>query len=305
MRRKDLPFSGNASTKDSMQIEWKSESGSPYLFKQLGQWPGLQIHRARVMPGRVLEHTNAFHEVNVSIAGSPVVCKHTSTGKYVVKKRATGNLCITPAGQTTSAHWNKPIDNMGFSFDPDFVRHTAAENRLSDTFEFAEIFRPSDPLIQHLGLTLLSESESNSPAGRLFSDSLIQTLTLHLLTNYTSARSKAIEMSGGLSGYKLRRVTEYINENLEHDLSLSEIAATADLSQFHFAREFRKSTGLTPQQFVMQRRIERAKELLATEDLPIVEISLLSGFKNQSHFTTLFRKYTKLTPKTWRDLKTA
>jgi len=55
----------------------------------------------------------------------------------------------------------------------------------------------------------------------------------------------------------------------------------------------------------MQQRIERAKQLLAKDDLPIVEISLRTGFKNQSHFTTLFRKFTKLTPKTWRELKLA
>ena len=111
--------------------------------------------------------------------------------------------------------------------------------------------------------------------------------------------------NGGLSGYKVRRVKEFIAENLEDDLNLSEIAAVADLSQYHFARAFRKTVGLTPQQYVMQQRIEKAKLLLSDADLPIVEVSLRTGFKNQSHFTTLFRKFTKLTPKTWRDLKLA
>jgi AraC family transcriptional regulator len=100
-------------------------------------------------------------------------------------------------------------------------------------------------------------------------------------------------------------VREFINENLDEDLSLAEIAAVADLSQYHFARAFRKTTGLTPQQYLMRQRIERAKELLAKDDLPLVEVSLRAGFKNQSHFTTLFRKFTKLTPKTWRELKLA
>jgi len=104
-----------------------------------------------------------------------------------------------------------------------------------------------------------------------------------------------------LPGYKLRRVKEFISEKIEEDLSLAEIAAIAGLSQFHFARAFRKSTGLTPQQFLMERRIERAKELLAKNDLPIVEVSLRTGFKNQSHFTSLFRKFTSFTPKTWRE----
>jgi len=106
-----------------------------------------------------------------------------------------------------------------------------------------------------------------------------------------------------LPGHKLRRVKEFIAANLEEDLSLAEISAVADLSQFHFARAFRKSTGMTPQQFLMRERIERAKELLSKDDLPLVEISLRTGFKNQSHFTSLFRKFTSLTPKVWREAR--
>jgi len=288
-----------------MQIEWKSQKGSPYLFKQLATWPGVQIHRAKVMPGRMLEHTNRFHEVNVAIAGSLTTEKITATGKHTAVSGGTGNLCITPAGQQISAFWNKPLDNMGISLDPQFVRTAASENGFGGNFEFAEIYKEDDPLIQHIGLTLLAESESDTPSGRMFSDSLIQTLTLHLLANYTTARSAATVINGGLPGYKLRRVTEYINENLEEDLSLSEIASVADLSQFHFARAFRKSTGQTPQHFLMHQRVERAKELLSQPELPLVEISLRTGFKNQSHFTTLFRKYTNYTPKLWRELKLA
>jgi AraC family transcriptional regulator len=283
-----------------MQIEWKSENTSPYLFRKVGEWPGLRIHRARVMPGRMLEHTNTFHEVNVAISGGLTTTKVSATGTVVSTKGGRGNICITPAGQPVSAAWEKQLDNLGFFIDPDLVKRTAVENGLDDNFEMAEVYKTSDPLIQQLGLTLLDESDSPTPSGQMFTDSLIQTLTLHLLTNYgTSAPTKQI-VSGGLSGHKLRRVKVFILENLDADLGLAEIAAVADLSQFHFARAFRKSTGSTPQQFLMQQRIERAKELLAKDELPIVEVSLRTGFKNQSHFTSLFRKFTRLTPKMWR-----
>ena len=152
---------------------------------------------------------------------------------------------------------------------------------------------------------MLDEYNDENREGNLYADSLIQTLTLHLLKNYSNAKSITENTNGGLSGYKLNRVKDFINANLEEDLSLADLAAVADLSQFHFARSFRKSTGQTPQQFVTEQRIERAKQLLAKDDLPIVEVGLQTGFKNQSHFTTLFRKYTKFTPKTWRELKLA
>ena len=284
-----------------MEIEWKSEKVDPYLSRKVAQWPGLRIHRAHVMPGRMLEHTNTFHEVNVAIAGSLTTEKVSSTGCSITTKGSSGNLCITPAGQPLSASWNKPLDNMGIFLEPDLINRAAAENGFADSFEFAELYKHSDPLIQHLGLTLLGEAESETPSGRLFTDLLIQTLTLHLLNNYGTSKPQRQSVTGGLPGYKLRRVKEFISEKIEEDLSLAEIAAIAGLSQFHFARAFRKSTGRTPQQFLMERRIERAKELLAKDDLPIVEVSLRTGFKNQSHFTSLFRKFTSFTPKTWRE----
>ena len=287
-----------------MQIEWQREDVSPYLFKQQGTWPGVRIHRAHVLPGKMAEHSNTFHELNVALNGTLITEKLSAGGNRVVTRGGSGSLCMTPAGQPISASWDVPIENMGFSIDPEFITRTAIENNFSANFEFVELYKTQDALIQHIGLTLLSEAESDSPAGKLLTGSLIQTLVLHLLTNYSTAKAGQAA-SGGLSGYRLRRVKEYIDANLEEDLSLSELASVAELSQYHFARSFRKTVGVTPQQYVMQQRIERAKELLSNAALPIVEVSLRSGFKNQSHFTTLFRKATRLTPKTWREVKLA
>jgi AraC family transcriptional regulator len=289
-----------------MHIEWTpNTSQSPYLFRQAAEWNGVKVHRAKVLPGRMLEHTADCHEINISISGYLTTEKISSTGRHVRTKGGAGNLCLTPFGQTVGAYWRKPLDNMGILLMPDFVRNVAAENRFSTDFEFHEIYKDKDPLIEHIGIALLDESASETPAGKLYTDSLIQTLTLHLLKNYSNAAAVQENLNGGLSGYKLKRVQEFIDANLEEDLSLTELAEVADLSQFHFARAFRKSTGQTPQQYLMQQRIERAKQLLSKDDLPIVEISLRTGFKNQSHFTTLFRKFTKYTPKLWREIKLA
>lgn len=289
-----------------MQIEWKSKiSKANYLFRQSAEFSQGKVHRAKVLAGEMLEHEAAFHEVNITISGSLSVIKSSSVGKRVCTKGSAGNLCITPAGQPVGAVWNAPIDNMGILLSPAFVKKTALENRFNTDFEFKEIYKAQDSLIQQLGLALLNESNAETAVGKIYSDSLMQTLTLHLLRNYSTANALHETANGGLSGYKLKRVQEFIDANLEEDLSLAEIAEVADLSQFHFARAFRKSTGKTPQQYLMEQRIERAKELLLKDDLPIIEISLQTGFKNQSHFTTLFRKFTKYTPKTWRELKLA
>lgn len=287
-----------------MQIIWQNENlKSQYSFRQRAVWSGVQIHRARVMPGRMVEHAAEFHEINISISGGLTTEKYSTNGKRKIFCGSDGGLCITPAGQTIGAFWEKPLDHLGILLAPDLVSNTALENRFSTVFDFDDNSTDKDQLVQSIGLALVAESSRALPEGKLYAESLIQTLILHLLRNYSNAKSVTENTNGGLSGYKLRRVKEFINESLEEDLSLADIAAVADLSQFHFSRSFRKSTGLTPQQYLTRQRIELAKQLLENEDLPIVEISLRAGFKNQSHFTTLFHKFTKYTPKTWRELK--
>ncbi len=289
-----------------MQIEWKSNTADPYFSRQVAEWPGaLRVHRAHVRPGKMLEHVNDFHEVSVVLNGALKTGKCSSVGRRIVTANRGPNVCVTPAGQSLSAEWNASLDHMGMFLNASFVSKTAAENGFSPNVEFAEVHTKQDPLIQNLGLALLETADHSDQLGSLFADSLIQTLTLHLLSNYTQTAPAPALSSGGLAGYRLNRVIEFIDANLENDISLADLAAVAELSSFHFSRSFRKSTGKTPQQYVMQQRLERAKLLLARPELPIVEVSLRSGFKNQSHFTSWFRKYTSFTPKLWRDLKLA
>jgi AraC family transcriptional regulator len=108
--------------------------------------------------------------------------------------------------------------------------------------------------------------------------------------------------SGGLSGKRLRRAIEFLRENLERDLNLSEIASSTGMSPFHFARAFKQSTGLTPHQHLTRTRIEKAKQLLVKSHMPIVEVCKQVGFQSQSHFTTVFRRLTGLTPRIYRGV---
>jgi AraC family transcriptional regulator len=289
-----------------MQIEWRDEqAGTPFLFRQMVEWAGIKIHRARVLAGRMLEHTADRHEINITLGGNLFREGFSDSGRRLLASSESGNMCITPAGKAVAASWDDTIDNMGILIDANFAARTAAENHFSSGYHFVESIQKEDPLVQHMGLALLEDAVAESPAGRIYADSIIQTLTLHLLKNYTTANTVPEPAHGGLSGYRLRRVREFIEANLEEDLSLAEIAAVAGLSQYHFARAFRKSMGLTPQNYLMQQRIESAKKLLTEPGLPLVEVSLRTGFKNQSHFTALFRKFTSFTPKAWRELKLA
>lgn len=288
-----------------MNVTWKTDAAQPILFHEKAQWAGVTLKHCRVTPGELAEFIPACHEINMTLDGGVLTRKQTSAGTLIHQSEKPGQMCLTSAGQSFTAAWDCEYEYLALDLDPEYVRQTAIENRFSPHFEIIDNFAGTDALIQQIGYALLKESQDENPSGSLYADSLAQSLTLHLLKNYSNAGRAAENTGGGLSAYKLKKVNDFIAERLDEDLTLAELASVAGLSRFHFTRAFRRSTGVTPLQHLMRTRIERAKELLKNRDLPLAEISLLAGFKNQSHFTTLFRKFTDVTPKAWRELKVA
>lgn len=104
----------------------------------------------------------------------------------------------------------------------------------------------------------------------------------------------------GMTHAKLRRVQEYIETNLAKPVTLGEIASVAALSQYHFTRSFKAAMGISPLQYVWKRRVEKAKRIMLTTELPMQAVSHMAGFSSQSHFTTVFRRVTGASPTTWR-----
>jgi AraC family transcriptional regulator len=107
--------------------------------------------------------------------------------------------------------------------------------------------------------------------------------------------------SGELPAYRLRRVAQYIQENLRRELKLAELSAVVHMSPYHFARLFKRTTGVPPHRFLVRHRIDEACALLAAQTVPIAEIARLVGFRTPSHFTTTFRRVTGVTPSAYRS----
>ena len=109
------------------------------------------------------------------------------------------------------------------------------------------------------------------------------------------------QTAGVLPECRVRRVAQYVQDNLHRQLRLAELSGLVHMSPYHFARRFRQSTGVSPHRFLVQRRIEQARTLLAAESLSIAEIARSVGFRTPSHFTTTFRRVTGITPSGYRD----
>src|SRR5215471_11338015 len=158
-----------------------------------------------------------------------------------------------------------------------------------------------DPVINRIGLLGREELSEGGIGGRLYGESLGAALAVHILRHYgTSPRAPAIH-KGGLASRPLKRVIEYINEHLQDELSLVELSRIAKLSPHHFATAFKASTGISPHSYVIERRIDRARDLLLQKEKTIPEIAVAVGFSSQSHLTANFRRTMGVTPRKFRE----
>ena len=157
------------------------------------------------------------------------------------------------------------------------------------------------PQLQAAMLAVNHELTADAPAGRLAAESLANLLAVHLIRTVSAPRSPARRRDGALPRGKLRAVVEYIEENLDVGLTLEQMAAVAHLSAYHFARQFKATTGLPPHQYVITRRVERAKQLLQQDDdHPLAEIAVCAGFSDQSQFSHHFKRFAGFTPSQFR-----
>ena len=191
---------------------------------------------------------------------------------------------------------------------PELLIETATRLRLYRTganllFRHPAPALTTDPSLQIVLEAMSRELESGAAGWREVMVSLVHQLAVYLLREHINVRrSDEIELSrAGIVDRRLRRAIEFMHDNCGRELSLAEIAGAAYLSAFHFARLFKKITGVTPHAYLAALRVERARRLLAETDLSITEVGARVGYGSQSHFTKVFREATGLTPRAFRE----
>lgn len=156
-----------------------------------------------------------------------------------------------------------------------------------------------DPLIEQMGLALQQEVWSVGPACIDYADAIAIALSSHLARRY--GKTAVTTLSGQLTLQQMQQIRDYIQSHLMEDLRVDRLAKLLQLSPGHFATLFKQRMGLTPHQYVVQQRLDRACTLLRQSDLPILTIAHQVGLQTQSHFTRLFHQQIGVTPKQYRD----
>lgn len=171
--------------------------------------------------------------------------------------------------------------------------------KISSAFSKLSSSTWSDPFIETMMTRLWDSTAGNEAADTFLVDGIVVSILSQLLiragTNLDSNTSVALPQ------WRLKRVKAFVDANLGRDLNLDELAEAAGLSRRHFARSFHEEIGETPHRWLMQRRLDRAKELLASTDASLCEVADVCGFSSQSHLTTALKHATGMTPHRWRQ----
>ncbi|GLU81039.1 AraC family transcriptional regulator [Rhizobium sp. NBRC 114257] len=213
-----------------------------------------------------------------------------------------GRISYIPAGMEL---W---VDMAGV----EFVRHLdihfdagVVSQRLMENIDPAQLERPqlhfNAPRVMALAELIAAECENPEPLHDLYGDGL----TLSLLIDVLRLRGTQPRKRSGLATWQLRRAVDYIEEHCTRAIRLEELAALTGLSQSHFSHAFKASTGLPPHQWQTQARLERAKQLLLSSEMPLTTVAVETGFADQAHFTRVFRKNVGTAPASWKRSRLA
>jgi AraC family transcriptional regulator len=154
----------------------------------------------------------------------------------------------------------------------------------------------ADARVRALMNALNAERIAGFTTGQLYLDSVEMALADVLVRNYADERIAARQYRDGLPLVRLRRVRDFIEANLNANVSLSSLAEESGYSRAHFAKMFRKATGMSPHRYVLARRVDHVRSLLKRKNLTLIGIAASCGFSSQAHMSKVFREFTGLTP---------
>lgn len=191
------------------------------------------------------------------------------------------------------------LENILVHIDDSAIRRFSAENLGIPKLLLKDFFYLEDPLIADISRVLIKSFPDNNIAS-LYQDSLCETLYYHLISNYAYVPSFKQTENTGLTNRTISQIDEYIYANLSHSIRLDTLAGIACLSVFHFTRMFKKTTGYSPYQYVLKKKIIAAKKLIRQPGVYAAEVGYQLGFSSPGHFNSFFKKHYGVSPGQFR-----
>jgi AraC family transcriptional regulator len=271
----------------------------PRISSAGGQWGGVALEDYTVPACLIPRHEHLEHFLHVVLHGSDKY-EVSTRGKNLSFTARPGTTFILPRGTVDELRWAGPTHRLAVALHPRLLTNALEETDHETDIELTEHWDLIDPHITALLLEMAADLNDGSPAGQMYGESLANALAVYLLKRYSVRPQTPAVYKGGLPKYRLKRVLDYIADNLAENLSLSELAGVAGMSPHYFSELFKQSTGHTPHSYVLRQRIERVKQQLLDPRRSVIEAGLEAGFQNPSHFARMFRKLVGTTPSKFR-----
>lgn len=272
-------------------------SQPPLLSSGRTLWSGMSLEHHYLPPAETPEYSLEQFVITINLGQSlqveRILGRHLQTG--IMFTRAVG-LC--PMHTSQAIRWDRDANILLLNLEPELLTRNAVELLDTEQYEMLPHLITQDALIHQIGLGLNAQLKTNGSDSRLYAESAATFLAVHLLQNYTTRKFPIREYEGGLPQQKLKQAVDYIQDHLAQEISLNELANELGISRYYFCRLFKQSTGLSPHQYVIQQRVERAKQLLLQGKMSIANVAQASGFTHQSHLNRHFKRLTGVTPKT-------
>jgi AraC family transcriptional regulator len=267
-------------------------------------WKGIQALRYRTTPagGEFSRPAVHFHTIVLHLR-PPKKFNLQVEGLKLDRPLPKGSIYVVPAGSPLRLRWQGSPDVVVTYLEPSIVARVATHSFEFDSKRMVvpPFHSPNALGLRSAILAVYAELKAGGGGGQLLAESLATILSVHLIRHIMGPPRLPILADGVLPREKLRAVIEYIMENLEGSPTLRQMAAVAYLSPYHFARQFKATTGLAPHQYVIARRVERAQYLLQKDDkLKLAEVALRAGFSDQSKFCFHFKRIVGVTPRQFR-----
>jgi len=274
----------------------------PILDSTTASWVGLKLQHYLVDGSARPEVTTNSYLAAVCLSGS---CETEYLGGSGSKRFKVawkpGDVFLTGPGDLPARSSKGNVEFLVLEVAPKYLVWAADELAVSPPFEVRPLWYGIDEQLRHLMLTLHHELQTQCLSGRLFGEYLGLSFATVLLTRHCAARSPVGSDPGGLSVYKLRQAVAYIEDNLTSDLSLADLSNLAQMTPCGFSRAFKVSTGVSPHQYILRRRIERALHKLKQAHVSLSDLAYDLGFCSQGHFTSVFRRLVGVSPGNYRE----
>ena len=227
-----------------------------------------------------------------------------STGDWRRELVAPGSVSLLTQAAQSHWRWDDDIAVTHLYLSPLAVKEVAAQiyERHVREVELHDVLSADDGVLSGITAGLARESQQGGLGGRLYVEALKTQACLHVLRHYANVVFREASSSGGLSRTHCRLLDQFIDENLDRDISLADLAGVVQISVFHLIRKFRAEFGCPPHAYVIRKRIAHAKIQLARRDIPLKVVAANCGFSDQSHMTRLFRRLLGTTPAEYRNM---